>query len=160
MKHRSALFAVIRENLQEGTNLRIFGGSTVHTTQPKKWSAVLALEDTQVDLGHWEGLYIMGKLIKYVPCDTLIEPKEDLSPGNEVSVYWESGKRKFWNAIAANQSGEQAQKISTEAPPKKKSKTLPSKTLQKPPKCNISFGGWQYLQIHLFREQSHYGNSD
>ena len=42
-----------------------------------------------------------GKTHK-VPVDTLINPTKEIKPGDRVTVYWESGKKKFWNAIVAD----------------------------------------------------------
>lgn len=66
-----------------------------------------------------------GKTHK-VPRDTLWILKKELLPGDQVCVYWESGKRKFWNAVVASKTGTPApskkgpKKDSTSEPPKKK----------------------------------------
>ena len=31
-----------------------------------------------------------------------MEPKPDLQPGDRVMVFWETGKKKFWNAVVAD----------------------------------------------------------
>ena len=41
-----------------------------------------------------------GKTHK-VPQDTIVEPSENLKEGDQITVYWEGGKRKFWNAVVA-----------------------------------------------------------
>lgn len=68
-----------------------------------------------------------GKTHK-VPMDTLVNPASDLKPGDSVSVYWETGKRKYWDAVVASTKEPPAttakrSKISQAPPPPKKLKS-------------------------------------
>ena len=63
-----------------------------------------------------------GKTHK-VPQDTIVEPPEDLKEGDQITVYWEGGKPKFWNAIvAAPKTTKRSSSTDCPIPAKKKKK--------------------------------------
>ena len=54
---------------------------------------------TQVDNGKFS---YNGKSHNKILRDALVEPKPDIQPGDHVMVIWETGKKKFWNAVVAD----------------------------------------------------------
>ena len=77
--------------------------------------------------GQWE-VHLECKTHKVLR-DTLVEAKADLQPGDRVTVHWETGRKKFWNAVVATP---------TSKPPKSPMVPKPSSPkLPKPPSPKV-----------------------
>lgn len=60
-----------------------------------------------------------GKTHK-VPIDSLVDPPEDISVGQRVTVFWEHSKKKFWKGEIAPEKADKKPKMPQKSPTDKK----------------------------------------
>jgi len=76
-----------------------------------------------------------------IPYDSLVDPPLELSVGQPVEVYWQTGKKRFWNAVIAPGKPQKRKNIKNESStkpatscPDVKTESASAATVSEPPK--------------------------